>query len=80
MYPTYTRIWKCNLGNCTQNAANILESVQVEAGRIITELRVNSSRSKLYSALGWEPLYFCTRGLRVSVSKYMEVVHIAMTD
>jgi hypothetical protein len=43
--------------NCTQNAANILESVQVEAGRIITELRVNSSRSKLYSALGWEPLY-----------------------
>jgi hypothetical protein len=34
-----------------------LESVQVEAGRIITGLRVNSSRSKLYSELGWEPLY-----------------------
>jgi hypothetical protein len=37
--------------------ANLLESVQVEAGRIITGLRVNSSRSKLYSELGWEPLY-----------------------
>jgi hypothetical protein len=34
--------------NCTQNEANLLESVQVEAGRIITGLRVNSSRSKLY--------------------------------
>ena len=43
--------------NCTQNEANLLESVQVEAGRIITGLRVNSSRSKLYSELGWEPLY-----------------------
>ena len=27
------------------------------AGRIIKGLRVNSSRSKLYSELGWEPLY-----------------------
>jgi hypothetical protein len=44
------------LDNCTQNEANLLESVQ-EAGRIITGLRVNSSRSKLYSELGWEPLY-----------------------
>jgi hypothetical protein len=43
--------------NCTQNEANLLESVQVEAGKIITGLRVNSSRSKLYSELGWEPLY-----------------------
>jgi hypothetical protein len=34
-----------------------LESVQVEAGRIITGLRVNSSRSKSYSELGWDPLY-----------------------
>jgi hypothetical protein len=25
-----------------------------------------------------QPLYFCTHGLRVSVSKYMEVVHIAI--
>ena len=37
--------------NCTHNEANLLESVQVEAGRIITGLRVNSSRSKLYSEL-----------------------------
>jgi hypothetical protein len=43
--------------NCTQNEAYLLESVQVEVGRIITGLRVNSSRSKLYSELGWEPLY-----------------------
>jgi hypothetical protein len=43
--------------SCTQNEANLLESLQVEAGRIITGLRVNSSRSKLYSELGWEPLY-----------------------
>ena len=43
--------------NCIHNEANQLESVQVEAGRIITGLRVNSSRSKLYSELGWEPLY-----------------------
>jgi hypothetical protein len=41
--------------NCTQNEANLLESVQVEAGRIIIGLRVNSSRSKLYSELGWNP-------------------------
>jgi hypothetical protein len=32
-----------------------LESVQVEAGRIITGLSVNSSRSKLHSELGWNP-------------------------
>ena len=43
--------------NCTQNEANLLENVQVDGGRIITGLRVNSSRSKLYNELGWEPLY-----------------------
>ena len=43
--------------NCTQNEANLLENVQVEAGRIITGLRVNSSRSKLYNELDWEALY-----------------------
>jgi hypothetical protein len=43
--------------NCTKNEANLLENVQVEAGRILTGLRVNSSRSKLYNELGWEPLY-----------------------
>jgi hypothetical protein len=42
--------------NCTQNEANLLENVQVEAGRIITGLRVNSSRSKLYNELGWVQL------------------------
>jgi hypothetical protein len=33
---------------CTQNEANLLESVPFEASRIITGLRVNSSRCKLY--------------------------------
>ena len=44
------------LDNCTQNEANLLESVQVETGRIITGLRVDSSRSELYSDFGWDPL------------------------
>ena len=43
--------------NCTIQEANLLESVQVEAGRIITGLRVNSSKTKLYEELGWEPLF-----------------------
>ncbi len=43
--------------NCTLYESNLLESVQVEAGRIITGLRVNSSKSKMYEELGWEPLY-----------------------
>jgi hypothetical protein len=33
-----------------------LESVQIEAGRIITGLRCNSSRQKLYHELEWETL------------------------
>jgi hypothetical protein len=37
--------------------SNLLESVQVEAGRIITGLRINSSKTKLYEELGWELLY-----------------------
>ena len=43
--------------NCTQNEANLLESVQVDAGRIITGLRVNSFISKFHSEFGWDPLY-----------------------
>ena len=33
-----------------------MESVQIEAGRIITGFRCNSSRQKLYHELGWETL------------------------
>ena len=33
-----------------------MESVQIEAGRIITGLRCNSSRQKLYHELEWETL------------------------
>ena len=35
-------------GNCTKKESDLLESVQIEAGRIITGLRCNSSRQKLY--------------------------------
>lgn len=41
----------------TATIGKLLESVQVEAARIITGLRRNSSRSCLYSELGLEPLY-----------------------
>ena len=43
--------------NCTLHESNLSESVQVEADRIITGLRINSSKSKLYEELGWELLY-----------------------
>ena len=31
--------------NCTQSSSELLEKVQIEAARIITKLRVNSSRT-----------------------------------
>lgn len=37
--------------NCSQENSNLLENVQIEAGRIITGLRRNS-RTVLYSELG----------------------------
>ena len=43
-------------GNCTKKESDLLESVQIEAGRIITGLRCNSSRQKLYHELGWRTL------------------------
>ena len=43
-------------GNCTKDNSKLLEKVQIEATRIITGLRVNSSKSNLYKELGWEPL------------------------
>ena len=42
--------------NCSQHEADLLENVQVEAARIITGLRRNSSRQKLYKELGWDTL------------------------
>lgn len=42
--------------NCTQEQNNLLESVQIEAGRIITRLRRTSSKQNLYNELGWETL------------------------
>ena len=42
--------------NCSEKDSKLLEDVQVEAGRIITGLRCNSSRTKLYNELGWDLL------------------------
>ena len=42
--------------NCTEKDSWLLEDVQVEAGRIITWLQCNSSRTKLYDELGWDLL------------------------
>ena len=55
--------------NCILHESNLLESVQVEAGRIITGLRINSSKAKLYEELGWEPLYK-RRGKRKLIFMY----------
>ena len=43
-------------GNCTKDNSELLERVQIEAARINTGLRVNSSKSNLYKELVWEPL------------------------
>jgi hypothetical protein len=40
----------------THKGMQVLTSVQIEAGRIITGLRCNSSRQKLCHELGWETL------------------------
>jgi hypothetical protein len=40
--------------NCTKENSELLEKIQIEAARIITGLRVNSSKTNLYSELGWE--------------------------
>ena len=48
--------WDVVWCNCTKDNSELLEKVQIEATRIITGLRVNSSKSNLYKELGWEPL------------------------
>ena len=45
-------------GNCTNKEIDLLESVQIVAGRIITGLRCNSSKQKLCHELGWESLEY----------------------
>jgi hypothetical protein len=40
----------------SKKESDLLENVQIEVGRIITGLRCNSSRQKLYHELGWETL------------------------
>ena len=42
--------------NCTKQESDLIESVQYEAARIVTGLRKGTSRSKLYSELGWDSL------------------------
>ena len=38
--------------NCNVRGSTILEDIQITAARIITGLRINSSRSNLYQELG----------------------------
>lgn len=44
--------------NCSDQSCKLLEDVhvQIEAGRNITSIRCNSSRSRLFEELGWELL------------------------
>lgn len=42
--------------NCNDRESDLLEDVQITAARIITGLRINSSRTKLYYELGWDML------------------------
>jgi hypothetical protein len=42
--------------NCTKENSELLGKIQIMAARIITGLRVNSSKTNLYNELGWEPL------------------------
>jgi hypothetical protein len=42
--------------NCSLHESELLESVQLEAPRIITGLRKGTSHEKLYTELGWVPL------------------------
>lgn len=42
--------------NCTKQESDLIESVQYEAARIVTGMRKGTSRSKLYSELGWDSL------------------------
>lgn len=39
--------------NCSEKDAKLLEDIRVEAARIITGLRCNSSGTRLYDELGW---------------------------
>jgi hypothetical protein len=42
--------------NCSEKDSKLSENIPVEAARIITGLKCNSSRSKLYDELGWNIL------------------------
>jgi hypothetical protein len=42
--------------NCSEKDSKLSEDIQIEAARIITGLRCNSSRSKLYDELGLDLL------------------------
>ena len=62
--------------NCTLRESNLLEDVQVSAARIITGLRINSSRTALYQELGWDTLA-CRRKIHKLALFYKIVYSIA---
>ena len=59
--------------NCTLRESNLLEDVQVSAARIITGLRINSSRTALYQELGWDTLA-CRRKIH-KLTLFYKMVH-----
>ena len=44
------------LDNCSERDTALLEDVQVTAARIIAGIRINSSRTILFTELGWDAL------------------------
>ena len=45
--------WDIVWDNCNERKSTILEDIQITAARIITGLRINSSRSNVYQKFGW---------------------------
>ena len=41
-------------GKCSERDADLLQDVQINAARIITGIRINSSRTILYYELRWD--------------------------
>ena len=45
--------------NCNVRESTLFEDIQITAARIITGLRINSSKSNFYLELGWD--MFCVK-------------------
>ena len=63
-------------GNCTKDNSELLKKIQIDAARIITGLRVNSSKSNLYSELGLEPLQARRDKHKQNNKRYSSTVYV----